>query len=65
MCLLGSCKSYKNVGIGEFLYVETILFLLQPKYVSFYLILSNNYAEVGNCISNIENVLVEIIGDVK
>lgn len=46
MFLLGGCKSHKNVEIAEF--VATIIFLLEPKYGSSYILHSNIHVEVGN-----------------
>ena len=45
--------------------METILFFKLSKYVASYVLLSNIYIELGNCVSNVENILVEIIGDAK
>ncbi|XP_057825480.1 pentatricopeptide repeat-containing protein At1g08070, chloroplastic [Cryptomeria japonica] len=45
MCLLGACRSHKNIGLGEF--VATLLFEFEPKSAASYVLLSNIYAEVG------------------
>ncbi|XP_057843541.2 putative pentatricopeptide repeat-containing protein At3g23330 [Cryptomeria japonica] len=45
MCLLGACRSHKNIELEEF--VSTLLFELDPKNASPYVLLSNTYAEVG------------------
>ncbi|KAH9310480.1 hypothetical protein KI387_025515, partial [Taxus chinensis] len=45
ICLLGACRSHKNIGLGEF--VATFLFELDPKDAAHYVLLSNIYAEVG------------------
>ncbi|XP_059066891.1 pentatricopeptide repeat-containing protein At1g08070, chloroplastic-like [Cryptomeria japonica] len=45
MCLLGTCKSHKDIRVGEFL--ATNLFKLDPKNSAPFVLLSNIYAEVG------------------
>ncbi|KAH9293625.1 hypothetical protein KI387_041172, partial [Taxus chinensis] len=45
MCLLGACRSHKNIGLGVF--TATLLFELDPKNAATYVLLSNIYAEVG------------------
>ncbi|XP_057826384.2 pentatricopeptide repeat-containing protein At4g02750 [Cryptomeria japonica] len=45
ICLLGACRSYKDIGLGIF--VSTLLFDLDPKNTAPYVLLSNIYAEVG------------------
>ncbi|KAH9297554.1 hypothetical protein KI387_029236 [Taxus chinensis] len=45
MCLLGACRSHKNIEIGVF--TTTLLFELDPKNVAPYVLLSNIYAEMG------------------
>ncbi|XP_059067384.1 pentatricopeptide repeat-containing protein At5g16860 [Cryptomeria japonica] len=45
MSLLGTCRSHKNIRLGEF--VSTLLFELDPKHDAPYVLLSNIYAEVG------------------
>ncbi|XP_057843691.2 pentatricopeptide repeat-containing protein At2g13600-like [Cryptomeria japonica] len=45
MCLLDTCRSHKNIMLGEF--VAIILFELNPKNAAPYVLLSNMYAEVG------------------
>ena len=35
------------------------------KYVPSFVLISNLHVEMGNCILNIENIIVEIIDDVK
>ncbi|XP_057843036.1 pentatricopeptide repeat-containing protein At4g02750 [Cryptomeria japonica] len=45
MSLLGSCRSHKNTVLGEF--TATLLFELDPKNASPYILLSNIYAEMG------------------
>ncbi|XP_057848006.1 pentatricopeptide repeat-containing protein At3g26782, mitochondrial-like [Cryptomeria japonica] len=50
MCLLGTCRTQKNIGLGEF--VATILFELDPKNTSPYVLLSNMYAEIGRWVDN-------------
>ncbi len=44
MCLLGACRSYKDIGLGIF--VSTLLFYLDPKNAAPYVLLTNIYAEV-------------------
>ncbi|XP_057841650.2 pentatricopeptide repeat-containing protein At2g22070 [Cryptomeria japonica] len=46
MCLLGACKTHKNLGLGAF--TATLIFELDPKNTASYVLLSNIYAEVGN-----------------
>ncbi|XP_057847940.2 pentatricopeptide repeat-containing protein At4g30700-like [Cryptomeria japonica] len=48
MCLVGSCRSHKNVNIGEF--VATLLFELDLRTAAPYVLLSNIYAEVGRWV---------------
>ncbi|XP_057865084.2 pentatricopeptide repeat-containing protein At2g22070 [Cryptomeria japonica] len=45
MCLLGACRSEKNIRLG--LFTATLLFELDPKNSASYVLLSNIYAEVG------------------
>ncbi|XP_057842691.2 pentatricopeptide repeat-containing protein At4g21065-like [Cryptomeria japonica] len=45
ICLLGACRSYNNIALGEF--VARLLFDLDPKNTAPYVLLSNIYAEVG------------------
>ncbi|XP_057816435.1 pentatricopeptide repeat-containing protein At2g13600 [Cryptomeria japonica] len=45
MCLLGACKSYKNIVLGVF--TANLLFELDPKNAATYVLLSNIYAELG------------------
>ncbi|XP_059067789.1 pentatricopeptide repeat-containing protein At2g13600-like [Cryptomeria japonica] len=45
MCLLGACRSHKNIELGE--YVATLLFELDPKNAAPYVLWSNIYAEAG------------------
>ncbi|XP_057841967.2 pentatricopeptide repeat-containing protein At2g22070 [Cryptomeria japonica] len=44
-CLLGVCRPHKNIRLGVF--ISTLIFELDPKYVATYVLLSNIYAEVG------------------
>ncbi|XP_057826528.2 pentatricopeptide repeat-containing protein At2g13600 [Cryptomeria japonica] len=46
-CLLGSCRLHKTIGLGEF--TATLLFGLDPKNSTPYILLSNIYAELGRC----------------
>ncbi|XP_059076511.1 pentatricopeptide repeat-containing protein At2g13600-like [Cryptomeria japonica] len=45
MCLLGGCRLYKDIGIGEF--VAKLLLELDPENAAPYVLLSNIYAEAG------------------
>ncbi|XP_057849489.2 putative pentatricopeptide repeat-containing protein At3g23330 [Cryptomeria japonica] len=45
MCLLGACRSHKNLGLG--VYTANLLFELDPKNSSTYVLLSNLYTEMG------------------
>ncbi|KAH9297553.1 hypothetical protein KI387_029235 [Taxus chinensis] len=45
MCLLSACRSYNNIVLG--VYTSTLLFQLDPKNATPYVLLSNIYAEVG------------------
>ncbi|XP_059067788.1 pentatricopeptide repeat-containing protein At2g03880, mitochondrial-like [Cryptomeria japonica] len=45
MCLLGPCRSHKNIELGEF--VGTLLFELDPQNAAPYVLLSNINAEAG------------------
>ncbi|XP_057873023.2 pentatricopeptide repeat-containing protein At4g30700-like [Cryptomeria japonica] len=45
ICFLGACRSHMNIGLGVF--TATLLFDLDPKNASAYVLLSNIYAEVG------------------
>ncbi|XP_057866832.2 pentatricopeptide repeat-containing protein At3g26782, mitochondrial-like [Cryptomeria japonica] len=45
VCLLGACRSHKNLGLGEF--VAILLLELDLKNAAPYVLLSNIYAEVG------------------
>ncbi|KAH9317982.1 hypothetical protein KI387_019751, partial [Taxus chinensis] len=45
MCLFAACRSRKNIWLGEF--VATLVFELDPKCASPYILLSNIYADVG------------------
>ncbi|XP_057850679.1 pentatricopeptide repeat-containing protein At1g56690, mitochondrial [Cryptomeria japonica] len=45
MCLLGVCRSQKNIELGAF--TAACLFELAPKNAATYVLLSNIYAEVG------------------
>ncbi|XP_057873036.2 pentatricopeptide repeat-containing protein At3g24000, mitochondrial-like [Cryptomeria japonica] len=44
-CFLGACRSHLNIGLGIF--TAMLLFDLDPKITSTYVLLSNMYAEVG------------------
>jgi len=46
MCLIGACRLHNNVGMEKFM--EIILFLLEPKNASHYILLSNIYVELGS-----------------
>ncbi|XP_057848023.2 pentatricopeptide repeat-containing protein At2g03880, mitochondrial isoform X2 [Cryptomeria japonica] len=45
ICFLGACRSYRNLGLGEF--VATLLFEMDYKNAAPYVLLSNIYADVG------------------
>ncbi|KAH9297549.1 hypothetical protein KI387_029231 [Taxus chinensis] len=45
MCLLGACRSHKNIGLGVF--IATLFFELDPQNAAPYVLLSNIYAEMG------------------
>ncbi|KAH9293478.1 hypothetical protein KI387_041321 [Taxus chinensis] len=45
MSMLGTCRSHKNIVLGEF--VAELLFELNPKNAAAYVLLSNMYADVG------------------
>ncbi|XP_059066116.1 pentatricopeptide repeat-containing protein At2g22070 [Cryptomeria japonica] len=44
-CLLGACKSHKNIGLA--IYTATLLIELDPRNTATYVLLANIYAEVG------------------
>ncbi|XP_057818542.2 pentatricopeptide repeat-containing protein At2g13600 isoform X2 [Cryptomeria japonica] len=45
MCLLSTCKLYKNIDLGEF--AATLIFELDPKDAAPYVLMSDIYAELG------------------
>ncbi|XP_057869692.1 pentatricopeptide repeat-containing protein At3g26782, mitochondrial-like [Cryptomeria japonica] len=45
-CLLGACRTHKNIGLGEF--VATLLFESDAENDAPYVLLSNIYAELGS-----------------
>ncbi|XP_057854913.2 pentatricopeptide repeat-containing protein At3g24000, mitochondrial-like [Cryptomeria japonica] len=47
MCFLGACRSHVNIGLGVF--TAMLLFDLDPKNATTYVLLSNIYADVGRC----------------
>ncbi|XP_057837432.2 pentatricopeptide repeat-containing protein At1g11290, chloroplastic-like [Cryptomeria japonica] len=53
MCFLGACRSHMNLGLGVF--TAMLLFDLDPKNASTYVLLSNIYAEVG-CWGEVQTV---------
>ncbi|XP_059076417.1 pentatricopeptide repeat-containing protein At2g13600 [Cryptomeria japonica] len=63
MCLLGACRSHKNIDLGIF--AATLLFELDPGNVAPYVLLSNVYSEVGRKAVHIWNKKVEEVENGK